>query len=77
MRNYKDGTEVSNTNNTPDGMLGWWEIQASACNHVPAMDLHPHRLGEVCWCRPEYDQGCLHHKAADGREKYEQGAELH
>lgn len=47
---------------------------------VPLMDLRPHISSRRCWCHPDEDAliPCLViHHAMDGREKHEDGADLH
>ena len=53
-----------------------WAVVADATgglNVVPIADWATHRLGPLCWCRPDRDDDVLVHHAADRREEYEQG----
>lgn len=74
---YPDGWEIDNTSLTPDGNLGWWVVQGSMPNAIPAMDLRCHVLGAGCWCHPMDDGEVLNHNALDQRERLQAGAKPH
>lgn len=43
----------------------------------PINDLREHEITEDCWCKPEYDDGYVIHKAMDDRESYQNGRKMH
>jgi hypothetical protein len=62
----------------PDAGDGW-EVVADATgslNVIPVADWATHRLGPLCWCRPDRDDDVIVHHAADRREEYEEGRRM-
>lgn len=51
-----------------------WQVYMPFSEMIPVDDWEEHEPGELCHCRPEYDEnGVLMHRSFDGREDFERG----